>query len=94
MATIQQIKQQAVQTATKLAVPPFWITDWLLYVIDKPTLFLITDENYQLNASESEQFNAGVTKMQQGIPLAYLTGEQEFWSLTFKVNEHTLIPRP
>lgn len=92
--TVQKIKQQAVQTAMELAVPPFWLTDWLLYVIDKPAIFLITNENYQLNASEFEQFNAGVTKMQQGVPLAYLTGEQEFWSLTFKVNEHTLIPRP
>jgi len=26
--------------------------------------------------------------------LAYLTGQQEFWSLNFTVNEHTLIPRP
>ena len=35
-----------------------------------------------------------MTKIQQGTPLAYLTGQQEFWSLNFKVNEHTLIPRP
>lgn len=92
--SVQQIKQQAVKLAMELAVPPFWLTDWLLYVIDKPAMFLITDENYQLSGSEFEQFNIGVTKMQQGTPLAYLTGEQEFWSLTFKVNEHTLIPRP
>lgn len=91
---IQKIKQQSVSTAKKLAVPPFWLTDWLLYVIDKPALFLITDEDYQLTDSELEQFNAGVAKMQQGTPLAYLTGQQEFWSLIFKVNEHTLIPRP
>ena len=94
MATIRKIRQQAAQMATELAVPPFWITDWLLCVIDKPALFLITDEDYQLNATELAEFNTGVTKMQEGIPLAYLTGQQEFWSLNFKVNEHTLIPRP
>ena len=92
--TVWQIKQQAMQMAEELSVPPFWITDWLLYVIDKPALFLITDNSYQLNDVEAERFNAGVTKMQQGIPLAYLTGTQAFWSLDFTVNKHTLIPRP
>ena len=96
-ATIGQIKQQIQQLANAAAsshLPSFWFTDWLLFVIEQPSSFLITDENYQLTDSELEQFHAGVTKMQQGTPLAYLTGQQEFWSLNFKVNEHTLIPRP
>ena len=96
-ATIGQIKQQIQQLANAAAsshLPSFWLTDWLLFVIEQPSSFLITDENYQLTDSELEQFHAGVTKMQQGTPLAYLTGQQEFWSLNFKVNEHTLIPRP
>ena len=96
-ATIGQIKQQVQQWLNESEnsnIPSFWFTDWLLFVIDKPSSFLITDENYQLTDSELEQFHAGVTKMQQGTPLAYLTGQQEFWSLNFKVNEHTLIPRP
>ena len=29
-----------------------------------------------------------------GIPIAYLTGYKEFWSLLLKVNQDTLIPRP
>ncbi|MGP5272847.1 peptide chain release factor N(5)-glutamine methyltransferase [Psychrobacter faecalis] len=95
--TIGQIKQQIQQLTNEAAsshLPSFWLTDWLLFVIDKPSSFLITDENYQLTDSELTQFYAGVTKMQQGTPLAYLTGQQEFWSLNFTVNEHTLIPRP
>ena len=54
----------------------------------------MTDEDYQLTDNEVARFNDGVVKMQQGIPLAYLTGQQEFWSLNFRVNEHTLVPRP
>ena len=95
--TIGQIKQQVQQWLNESEnsnIPSFWFTDWLLFVIDKPSSFLITDENYQMTDSELAQFHAGVTKMQQGTPLAYLTGQQEFWSLNFKVNEHTLIPRP
>lgn len=96
-ATIGQIKQQIQQLTNAAAsshLPSFWLTDWLLFVIEQPSSFLITDENYQLTDSELTQFYAGVTKMQQGTPLAYLTGQQEFWSLNFTVNEHTLIPRP
>ena len=95
--TIGQIKQQIQQLTNESArssLPSFWLTDWLLFVIDKPSSFLITDESYKLTDSELEQFHAGIKKMQQGTPLAYLTEQQEFWSLNFKVNEHTLIPRP
>ncbi|MCG3878970.1 peptide chain release factor N(5)-glutamine methyltransferase [Psychrobacter sp. Ps6] len=95
--TIRQIKQkigQLMNGNTSSQMPSFWLTDWLLHVIDKPKLFLMTDDDYQLTDSELAQFNAGVVKMQQGMPLAYLTGQQEFWSLNFSVNEHTLIPRP
>lgn len=94
--TIRQIKQQIQQltSADTAMLPSFWLTDWLLHVIDKSALFLITDESYELTECEQKQFDMGVVKMQQGTPLAYLTGQQAFWSLNFMVNEHTLIPRP
>ena len=92
--TVQDIKQQAKTIAENTAIPTFWITDWLLYVINKPALFLMTDTDYLLSAVEQERFNVGITQMQQGVPLAYLTGSQAFWSLDFKVNAYTLIPRP
>jgi release factor glutamine methyltransferase len=97
ISTIRQIKQQIQQLTngdTDNQLPSFWLTDWLLHVIDKPAIALMTDEDYQLTDSEVARFNDGVVKMQQGMPLAYLTGQQEFWSMSFSVNEHTLIPRP
>lgn len=96
-SSIRQIKQQIQQLTNDESdnpLPSFWLTDWLLHVIDKPAIVLMTDEDYQLSDTELEQFDTGVAKMKQGTPLAYLTGQQEFWSLNFTVNEHTLIPRP
>lgn len=75
-------------------LPAHWVTDWLLYVLQKPASFLITDGSYKLTDVEQAQFDAGIEQMRSGTPLAYLTGKQAFWSLEFEVNEHTLIPRP
>lgn len=37
---------------------------------------------------------ACIAERASGKPLAYLTGEKEFWSMAFKVTPDTLIPRP
>lgn len=47
-----------------------------------------------LSHRQVDQFKSYVGRRQEGEPVAYIIGEQEFWSLTFKVNEHTLVPRP
>ena len=94
--TNQTVRQSvtALKKANYANVPSHWVTDWLLYVLQKSPSFLITDGDYQLTKAEQAQFDAGIAKMQSGTPLAYLTGKQAFWSLEFEVNEHTLIPRP
>ncbi|MCH8499905.1 MAG: peptide chain release factor N(5)-glutamine methyltransferase [Marinobacter sp.] len=38
-------------------------------------------------------FQALLARRQQGEPIAHILGSQDFWSLTLKVNTHTLIPR-
>ncbi|WP_010201244.1 peptide chain release factor N(5)-glutamine methyltransferase [Psychrobacter sp. PAMC 21119] len=89
LSSIKTIKNRLIEDVSK-----YWVRAWLLHILQKPSSFLITDEDYQLSDTELEQFDTGVAKMKQGTPLAYLTGQQEFWSLNFSVNEHTLIPRP
>ena len=59
--------------------------------INSAGLFIYDKE---LNKQQLNNIHQLLAKRQQGIPFAYLTGVKDFWSLTLKVNEHTLIPRP
>ena len=43
---------------------------------------------------DAEKFFRLVRRRSQGVPLAYLTGRKEFWSLEFRVGPGVLIPRP
>lgn len=47
-----------------------------------------------LSESELIQFDRYLADRMTGKPVAYIIGEQEFWSLPFEVNNHTLVPRP
>ena len=38
-------------------------------------------------------YEAAIAKRMERIPLQHITGEQDFMGLTFRVNEHVLIPR-
>lgn len=44
--------------------------------------------------ASQEAFARLVAARRKGEPIAYLTGEREFWSLKLKVTPATLIPRP
>lgn len=63
-------------------------------ILNKPTSYLLTQASTMLLHAQVTQFELGFSKLQQGKPLAYVVGNQPFWSLNFLVNEHTLIPRP
>ena len=47
-----------------------------------------------VSQTEVQRFYRLVLKRQQGVPLAYIVGEKEFWSLPFRVAPGVLIPRP
>ena len=47
----------------------------------------------ELTEAQQEAFDACVKKRAGRIPLQHITGTQEFMGLSFRVNEHVLIPR-
>ncbi|MEZ0151421.1 MAG: peptide chain release factor N(5)-glutamine methyltransferase [Candidatus Reddybacter sp.] len=66
----------------------------LCHVLDKPRSYLFTWPEKVLDQKSSEHFNDLFQRRANGEPIAYLTGEKEFWSLSLEVNATTLIPRP
>ena len=44
--------------------------------------------------TEAEKFRKAISRLKKHEPIQYIIGETEFYGLPFKVNKHTLIPRP
>src|SRR5262245_15567150 len=45
-------------------------------------------------AEVTARFNASCGQRAAGVPVAYLLGQREFWSLAFEVSPAVLVPRP
>ncbi|MDE6221570.1 MAG: peptide chain release factor N(5)-glutamine methyltransferase [Lachnospiraceae bacterium] len=54
---------------------------------------LIVHADRERSDLEEAFYQTVIGKRASRIPLQYITGEQEFMGLSFRVNEHTLIPR-
>lgn len=68
---------------------------WLLLAtackIDRTYYYMHMDE--EISAEQSEEYKSLIKKRAEHVPLQYITGEQEFMGLIFKVNSSVLIPR-
>lgn len=73
-----------------------WIDARLLlqHVLRVNHAFLIAHAENKMVVEDIEQFLKLVVQREQGMPVAYLTGERDFFDLTFKVSSAVLIPRP
>jgi release factor glutamine methyltransferase len=68
---------------------------WLLeHIVGINALTLKYKSEQDLTEQQQKQFLQGIERLKSGEPLAYIIGEQDFWTLTLKVTPDTLIPRP
>lgn len=66
----------------------------LQHVTGQSMAWLIAWNDSFANKDHVSAFLALLEQREQGMPIAYLLGERDFWTLTLTVNEHVLIPRP
>ncbi len=66
----------------------------LAYVLEKDRIYLYTHFDKPINFQERQKYKQLVKRRAQREPYAYIIGEKEFMSLSFKVNSSVLIPRP
>lgn len=92
---IQEAKRFAVEKLKKLSHTAFLDADILLQQalqIDRG--FLFAHPETALTHSQQQIFFNLLQRREQGEPMAYIRGWQEFYDLDFSVNQHVLIPRP
>ena len=65
----------------------------LSYLLDITPIKFHTD-NICINQKVMDKFKSMIDSRSEGIPMAYLIGKKEFWSMDFIINEDVLVPRP
>lgn len=66
----------------------------LAHVLEKPRSHLLAWPDKQADEVQRDAFTRLVQRRENGEPIAYLTGQREFWSLPVRVTAEVLIPRP
>jgi release factor glutamine methyltransferase len=66
----------------------------LCHALGISRIALITQSERQITAAEAARLQDLIARRLHGEPIAYITGEREFYGLPFTVNPAVLIPRP
>ena len=66
----------------------------LCFCLGANSAYLLSHRDDAVDQQSELRFRDLINRRLSGVPVAYLTGYREFWSLPIMVNENVLIPRP
>ena len=92
MVTVQELLRSGSDLPTDSARRDTEIL--LCHCLGKPRAWLYTWPEKEVARDCARDFEKLLAQRREGVPVAYLTGEREFWSLQLAVSDATLIPRP
>jgi release factor glutamine methyltransferase len=95
-ATLGQLLAEARPrlAATSFGAPPREAFLLLGHVLGLSEAQILAREDRPVSEEDAARFRALVARRLTGEPVAYLTGEREFYGRTFQVDRRVLIPRP
>lgn len=88
------LERAAARLAAASASPQLDAQLLLCHVLGCPRSHLLAWPERRLDQAQHAALERLLTRAAKGEPLAYLTGEREFWSLPLQVSPAVLIPRP
>ena len=92
--SIEQIIQQYSQQLEGLSDTAKLDTELLLaHSLGKDRTYLFTWSDKLISKADESKFQQLFSRRLKGEPIAYILGQQSFWDLELKTNQHTLIPR-
>ena len=95
MPTIQKLLAQGVQQLTKSTGSTRLEAQVLLsHVLGVERSLLYAYPEREVTTEQAQRYLALIERRLQGEPVAYLTGQKEFYGLDFFVDSRVLIPRP
>ncbi|MHB1021254.1 MAG: peptide chain release factor N(5)-glutamine methyltransferase [Acidobacteriaceae bacterium] len=97
MTIAEALKQATARLATEPLVCESALRDaelLLMHVLHASRATLIAYPDRGLTSAQQAKYVAMIEQRLATVPIQYITGEQEFWGLRFRVTPDVLIPRP
>jgi release factor glutamine methyltransferase len=95
VASIADTLKHAAQTLSAHSESPRLDAELLLAnLLGLSRSALIARDNEPVDSNHERAYAEAIAKRAGGVPIAYLTGSREFWSLPLKVSPAVLVPRP
>jgi len=93
--TLKEALDRGILLLEKEEIPDAKLDAWYLlsYVCKLTKAQYFLKQNDDIDEATLREYNDALKQRASHIPLQHITGEQDFMGLTFKVNEHVLIPR-
>lgn len=85
---ISVLKESATET-------PELDTDLIIsYFLSKERTWIMFHRDFEVSAENIQKINYAIVMRAKGLPVAYITGNKEFYGYDFYVNQNVLIPKP
>ncbi len=94
MSTLRELHKKGISVLKKGDSPSLEARLMLLKAVGISEEKFYSEPELEVPLTHRNKYFRMLEERQKGVPLAYLTGKKEFWSMNFKVGKGVLIPRP